>query len=340
VADKEAAPQAAVAPALPAAAPPVAGDNVPFALPGGTGSQLSPAMVMRLQRTAGNAAVARHLATPRAPLIQRAPPTVDVHDLPMADAGQERIRADAREKLPVWAQSFADLWYSANNGALAVAKEPEDPDFASGVGAMAKANFGVALAGNLVWAATSLIPEAKLGVILMSFGGATVGSGALSQDAPPSAMPSFKEPVARALAGARDRLAKKAADKVKDVADECAGANISDLEQQKQKLWEKLISSTYNAAEPIEQAAAAALAKGAASYAAEWAKHKHSDAVQKEGARRADERIKKDGYPASVWAERLLLGDDTGELEYKLGIIQEETMKYAVETFHPTLSFM
>src|SRR2546430_13665475 len=68
------------------------------------------------------------------------------------------IRRPPRSTLFPYTTLFrsANLWYSANNGALGATAEPEDPDFTSEVGRRAKVAFGVSLAGNMVWAASCL----------------------------------------------------------------------------------------------------------------------------------------------------------------------------------------
>jgi hypothetical protein len=315
-------------------------------------------VVQSLQRLQGNTAVQRMMLARREsadargnapalrPAVQRDPPTVDVRDLPMADPEKEKIRSSARTNLPIWADTFANLWLTANIGALSATAEPDDPDFQSASGAMAKAAFGTSLAGNLVWAATSLLaPEDVILIRLMSFGGAAVGSGTISTvsgDPPKSTQPSFKAPVAAALAAARDRIVAASQNRIKDVADDCAGSNVSDLEEQKKKLWAKTFTTAYNLAEPITTAAAAKLAKAAPDFVAQWHTHKNSKAVTEEAWRRTEARIAKEGYPWSVKLQILWEPSGPGGPAdvYKLGLYNnEELPKYAAETFHPTLNF-
>jgi flavin-binding protein dodecin len=272
------------------------------------------------------------------------PATVDVHDLPFADKDQEQIRKSARDSLPVWADTFANLWYTANNGALGAIAEPEDPDFKSDAGHLAIAAFGTSLAGNLLWAAVCLVPPARVGFIAaMSFGGAAIGSGAFGVMAgqPTSSQPSFKIPVASALARARDSIAGVAKNQVKDVADNCAVENVTDIEEQKKKLWAKVFNTTYNQAEPIVSAATANLTGAATSFVAQWQIHKKSPEVAKEAWRRTDERIKRDGYPWSVRLQVLWepAGPGGPADVYKLKVFNEENLKYAVESFKPTFKF-
>jgi hypothetical protein len=290
--------------------------------------------LLALQQTRGNAATQRWIG----PLVQRqgqpAPAPVDLGDID--------INVAASQNLPIWADTFANLWYIANNGALGAAQEPADPDFVTASGAVAKQAFGIALAGNLVWAATSLLaPEATIAIRVMSFGGASVGSGILAPAAPASSQPSFKGPAAAALARARDQLAVKSKEQVKTVADECAVNNISDLDEQKKKLWEKMFTTAYNSAGPIQGAAAAKLAAGAASFVAKWQAHKNSKAVKDEAWRRTSARIERDGYPWHVHLRILVEPSGPGGPadEYKLEIFNEEWLKYAAESFQPVLDF-
>jgi hypothetical protein len=176
----------------------------------------------------------------------------------------------------------------------------------------------------------------------MSFVGATAGSGALT-DAPVSSQPSFKLVAAGALAKARDRIAQASRNLVNDIADDCASKNISDIEEQERRLWAKIFSSAYDQAEPIETAAAAKLAKAAQSFVAAWQAHKQNPQVQQEAFRRTEERIKREGYPWDVQFGYLWYdwpGDFGGAHDkYRSKIYEYEKLKYAVETFKPTLSF-
>jgi hypothetical protein len=315
--------------------------------------------LLRMQRVIGNAAVqswilangkdTASLATAavtgtvqRQPNSQPQTPAVSQQP-PQAGQDEEQIRTAARDGLPIWADTFANLWYTANTGALAATAEPEDPDFVSATGAHAKLAFGIALAGNLVWAATCLTPAGPAAVA-MSFGGAAVGSGVIPIVAggePKSSQPSFKPIVAGALAKGRDQIAQASRNAVKAVADECATAKISDIEEQKKRLWAKVYSTAYNEAAPIESAAAAKLTAGAQSFVAAWQAHKKDPAVDKEGNRRMEERIRREGYPWSVKLRWLIEPSGPGGPidEYRLGIYNEEKMKYAVESFRPTLTF-
>lgn len=295
----------------------------------------------------GRKSVATDLSLVSPPLasryIQREPPTVDVRDLPMANQDQEKIRKAARDTLAQAADIFANLWYSANNGALAGTAEPQDPDFLNASAAQAKGAFGIALAGNLLWAATCLVPEIGVPALaVMSFGGAAAGSGTFAPGAPTNAMPSFKAVAAPALAAARDRISARSKSLVKDVADDCAANNISDTEEQRNRLWTKMFTTAYNQAEPIERAASAKLATAAPQFVKQWHDHKDTKEVKDGAWQRVEERIKRDGYPWSVRLRTLLEPSGPGGPadEYKLEIYNnEELPKYAAETFKPILTF-
>lgn len=314
-------------------------------------------MLQQLQRSHGNAAVQRIMRAhqqnqsittrvePSELRLQREPQAVDVRDLPMADQDQEQIRKTARDKLPVWVDTFANLWFTANNGALGATPEPDDPDFKSEQGMRAKGAFGVSLAGNLIWAAACLVDPAHTRIIAaMSFGGAIVGSGTigmLAGDSGPGSQPSFRVAAGTALAKGRDRLVAVSTDKVKDVADECALNGISDLEEQKARLWTKMFTTPFNQAEPIQSAAIAKLAKAASSFVAQWQIHKASPGVSEVAWQRVDDRIKRDGYPWSIKLRALVEPSGPGGPadEYRLGLFNEEVIKRAVETFQPELQF-
>lgn len=316
-------------------------------------------IVGRLQEAYGNKAVRnlvqaqpthnsrnRHVGAAHSE-IQRQPqptptPTIDVRERPMADKGQEAIRQSALTQLPIWAESFSLLWYTANNGALGAMPEPEDPDFEAEVGAQAKLAFGTSLAGNLIWAATCLVaPEEVVLIRAMSFGGATVGSGTMGVlgNAPVKAMPGFKIVAAGGLARARDSLSGQIKSKVKDVASQCAAANISDLEAQKQKLWAQMFSTPYDVSEAILNAGSAKLAAASQSFVAQWRAYKRSRAVTDAAAKRTDERIKRDGYPfwtkVRIWWEPSGPGGPADA--YWLEVYNEELPKYAAQTFVPVI---
>ncbi len=256
----------------------------------------------------------------------------------MTDQGKEAIRSKARQFLPIWSDTFANLWLTAETAALAAATEPADPDFSTDAGQQAGIKFGASLAGNLIWAAENLVPEAKAGILLAKgVQGAVATIGGVPPTTTPGAMPSFKVAVSEALTKGRDSLADRGKDIVIDVADECAMENVADPENQKKRLWSKLFNGPFNQADPIRNAAAAYLAKAAADFVAQWQANKEDPKVKEVGGQRADARIEKEGYPWGLKILHFVTSDDTPELSYKLGIIQEETLKYAAETFAPTM---
>jgi hypothetical protein len=108
-----------------------------------------------------------------------------------------------------------------------------------------------------------------------------------------------------------------------------------------EKLWEKMFNSAFNQAAPIESAAAGKLAKAAPAFVAQWQSHKASKEVADEASRRTDERIKRDGYPWSVRLRVLIEPSGPGGPadEYRLGVFNEEKLKYAVDSFQPKIDF-
>jgi len=158
--------------------------------------------------------------------------------------GDSRRRSEARQRelntavetLRGSLQVFGSTWMTTATLAVATAPEPTDPALAE--------NYNRALAGNLLWAATSLAARWHPIVVPMSFVGAAVGTGAA---ATPTA-PSGRDAVASALAAARDRLvADRDDDLVLPLALDCATENVTDPEAQRRKLWQRLFPATaYN----------------------------------------------------------------------------------------------
>jgi len=231
----------------------------------------NPAVVQVLQRTVGN----RVTTT----LIQRDAPTVNINDLPMADEGQEKIRQAAMTLLGQSAEEYANLWLSAAHLALDQAPEPDvdDPN--------AKANFYVAMAGNMLWASTSLFPEWRLAMVPMSFGGAFAGSGGMAAPAP-AAPPSGKPVLISKLTQSRDRMVAGAHAVVARVASDCAADNISDVEQQKQKLWATVFPGIpYQVSDAIRAQALTQLTALVADFRAQydaWDKSTRAEAFERQ----------------------------------------------------------
>ncbi|MBZ5618580.1 MAG: hypothetical protein LAQ69_07640 [Acidobacteriia bacterium] len=111
-----------------------------------------------------------------------------------------QARIDCLE--PLVQQAAKDLlrgvWLVQAKSALSAATLPQDP--ISGGYAV------LALAGNLIWAASSLCPEFKAAVVLLSFAGAIPGSGVFT---PVPSVKDGKEKINEALNQAADVAEKK-----------------------------------------------------------------------------------------------------------------------------------
>jgi hypothetical protein len=80
---------------------------------------------------------------------------------------------------------YLNDWMDAARDGVLAARQPDDP--------VAQENYHRALAGNMLWAATSLLPAGGIARIVwatrtMSFGGAAAGSGVLAAASSPSGM--------------------------------------------------------------------------------------------------------------------------------------------------------
>jgi hypothetical protein len=239
---------------------------------------LTPRVILDLQRTVGNRAVnvllQRYASAPLAvqredediPIIdiqepnQKVGPSQStVHDTQSYET--EPIRKQARENLDLDAIIFADLWLTAGTNALASVPEAEDEE--------SKANWYLALAGNLLWAATSLVAsEAKAAVRLMSFVGAAVGSGVgkLNEDKAPSG----KELIGGMLTKARDHLVKNVGPVLDEVATKCGDQQITNPEEQRKVLWPYLFRTDYNESDPIREEMTKKIKAGLAEYLQQW----------------------------------------------------------------------
>ena len=202
-------------------------------------------VVQQSQRTQAKqgAGVQRHMSDRESlnGMVQRAPrrdkssnadPQVKFGPLTVGrDAGdvqrRQQIKRDARVRLPAIARSFVDLSFvAAQNGARTAAK-PDDP--------VARENFHRALAGNLLWAATSLFARWHPAVIGMSFIGAAVGSGAANSS--DDVMGEGEKVIANRLAQEADKLEAEVPPIAEAVADECGEKGISEPDGQDQLLW-------------------------------------------------------------------------------------------------------
>ncbi|MFZ0745916.1 MAG: hypothetical protein WAM85_16015 [Terracidiphilus sp.] len=141
-----------------------------------------------------------------------------------------QIKINARARLPSVARQFIDeAFIAAQNGARTAAR-PTDP--------VVKENFERALAGNLLWAATSLFAEWNPIVIPMSFLGSLVGSGGGA-----AASPDFgwgEKVIADRMAQETDHAHSLAIGYAEAAADECGEKSIRDAEEQDQLMWRRM----------------------------------------------------------------------------------------------------
>ncbi len=224
--------------------------------------------ILTLQRGAGNAAVADLLLGRQARPLARVQRDVIIANPVWALSGDTRGQGARRRKisdgaiaaLPIWVSNYANLWLNAGTTALAGAPEPED--------ANARRNWWGALAGNLTWAATSLLaPEMTVAIRVMSFAGAAVGSGALATDA----VPSGKGAVGLQLARARDAMIQNAGPVVREVAVDCGRGMVGDIEKQKRQLWHRLIPKVpYESSETMVANMQDRIAAGLKQFSEQW----------------------------------------------------------------------
>jgi hypothetical protein len=185
-------------------------------------------LVEHLQRTAGNRAVAR--------LVQR-------------DVASKRARAVAAEDAKVVVDAHLDVWYENVRWGIEKANL-SGPD-------EAVQWFLVALAGNLVWAATCFLdPAAAIAIRLMSFGGAAVGSGIIQQLATENRpIDEFKQMVVKNF-GDRYRIMQQDTGLTKRVDAEFHKRGLTDRDdaQQAQKrrqvAWEVMFKDTVPFMDP------------------------------------------------------------------------------------------
>ncbi len=193
----------------------------------------------------------------------------------------EPIRINAKKRFPDEVDTFVNLWLTAGIDALAGAPEADDPE--------SKAGWWVALVGDLVWAAASLNPEAKLLNVILSFSGATAGAGVFSPEAEKA--PSGKKMISAMLTQARDRMVTAAGPVIDLAATQCGDKQIDDPEGQRQVLWRNLFTTPYNAADPIRQRMSAKIEAGLKSYNEQW--HAWKNDLDKYVYQEAAERLSK-----------------------------------------------
>ena len=179
-----------------------------------------------------------------------------------SDEGKRtQIKGAAFTRLQGIARDFINEGFtSAQNGA----RTSVIPDV------VGQQNFYTALAGNLLWAATSFFTKWHPAVIVMSFVGATIGSGASGKS---------DEITGVGLAAIADRLAREAdelEEKVKpdvwSVANDCGEQLVTEVEAQDRLLWAKLVPSVpYDGRrEAITKATRARVEKAMPDYVRQW----------------------------------------------------------------------
>lgn len=198
--------------------------------------------LLAIQAGAGNAAVQRLLAdgspSAGARAVQREPITLDptyiADDADEQAAGQLQSDRMMGRFPEVW-RGFCRDWYDAALNALATVPDLPDP--------YAEANFYRALAGNLLWAATSITffvtnPAAGVVAISASFAGAAAGSGMLATPAPPSG----RAQLGAVIATERDRIERDVGHPLfADVAADCLAdrRRFSTVAAQDRALWHR-----------------------------------------------------------------------------------------------------
>jgi hypothetical protein len=172
--------------------------------------------------------------------------------------------------IPDRADAFLQMWLDAGTSALLERPQTKDET--------ASRNFAVALVGNLAWAATCVAPEAKLVQVLLSFGGAAVGSGMLaSSDAWP-----VKE-INTQLAQARDAMSKAMHAGAKTLASAFVGSGYDTHERRDQALWHAMFTTPYNNATGLLGLMRATIGRAFKQYDAEyetWSKYTEAEAMR------------------------------------------------------------
>lgn len=144
----------------------------------------------------------------------------------------QKIADSLWERFPSIARGFLIEWFAETSAAVNSIQGPPDPD--------ASMYWWIALAGNITWAATSLLaPELNAAITLMSFGGAAVGSGAL-QALYGVSKPDGKSALIQRLAEARDKMEMTAGPVIEDALAEAAAKNITNPTAQDKLLWKRM----------------------------------------------------------------------------------------------------
>jgi hypothetical protein len=161
---------------------------------------------------------------------------------PAPNPAVQKVIAAVKSKSSTRANLFAIEWRDAARDALWYASAPADPD--------SMTYWGIALAGNLVWAATVFVPNpAGLAVKIMSVAGAAVGSGAVEQltkdRKPLTPAKDPKEIVLEVLNDVKDDMQKGLKQLIESLAAEVAAKNLTDEEAQKAYVWDRIFTVAY-----------------------------------------------------------------------------------------------
>ena len=171
-----------------------------------------------------------------------------------------RVVKQIADWIPDRADAFLEMWLVA--GAEALGETPPTSD------ATTSRNFAVALIGNLAWAATCLIPELKLAVAALSFGGAAVGSGTLAKD---DAWP--VKPINDQLTRARDLLSRRVHGQAKQLAATLVAEGVTEHEQRDKALWHHVFPNiSYNSSSALLATMRYSIARAFKQYVVEYDK--------------------------------------------------------------------
>ncbi|MEU4238275.1 DUF4157 domain-containing protein [Actinoplanes sp. NPDC026619] len=242
-------------------------------------------------------------------LVHVAQQSPGLHRAPAETATAEAVDAVAlRSDFLRDRDIFLNLWLAAALAALEGAPEAKDEE--------STANFWVALAGNLLWAASSLVaPEALLIIRLMSFAGAAVGSGALAQN--PEQPPSGKEIASEMLTKSRDLMVQSSGASIDAAIADCRATRTTDADQQRQVLWGKLFNTPYNQSEPIRKEMKAKIEAGMADFLKQW--HNWKDEIREE----AEEKGYSGGLPPDVYGDPSLVAKYEKDPEKAWRLVQD-----------------
>lgn len=238
-------------------------------------------------------------------------------------AADDAVRKQARKDFSNHLDMFANLWLTAATTALAGAPEAEDKESTAG--------WWVALAGNMLWAATCLIPGGQVYLTLirgMSFAGAALGSG-VGQPAAEKA-PSGKQMISELLTKARDAMVNSAGPVMDKAAALCGEKQITDPQGQREALWGMIFNTPFDQSEPIRKVMEAKIRGWLDSYLQQWHKWMDETASQAKDEYNKASALGRFGEVASG------LGG-TGGLSYTM-IVAEYTKRYrAGHPFKPHL---